>query len=95
MATEREHLEKSCRLLTAQTLPGCALSLLCSRAGIKAKPSSLRIKRELVHSQTATPAWQEDHDHPNLGSPCPRTISLGLGLPFLAMSSLNRSKDPF
>lgn len=70
-------------------------TLCCApKTGIAAKPSPLRIKRGLVHAQKATSTWQGDGDHPNSGPPSPGTISLGLGLPFLAMNSLNRNKDP-
>ena len=69
-------------------------ALLCSETGIIANPSSLRMKRELAPLAKAAPAWQEGHDHPNLGPSSPRIVRLGLGLPFPAMSSLNRNKDP-
>ena len=86
VVTDGEPLQEARRL---QKLPRRGHSAVLQRAGTVAKPSPLRIKRGLAPSQKATP-----NDHPNLGPPSPETISLGLGLPFLAMSSHNRNQDP-
>lgn len=87
--------EGSRRLRTSRHSLGVD-ALLCpeTRDHITAHLSSLGVKRDLVPLHKATLAWQEGLDHPNSGPPSPGICSPGLGLPFPAASSLNRSEDP-